>query len=124
MRGVGRPTPICKKAEYSRLGSTGMAYGCPRCGWTGDDPMKARSVENAPVGYGGGGGGGHGGGHGTGLVVMEKKRVTKKYCPNCHRSLPKSQQPKIGMTQGQLEQSLGRILLFLMLAVVGFFIVF
>ena len=63
-------------------------------------------------------------GHGTGLVVMEKKRVTKKYCPNCHRSLPKSQQPKIGMTQGQFEQSLGRILLFLMLAVVGFFIVF
>ncbi len=55
---------------------------------------------------------------------MEKKHVTKIYCPECHRSLPKSQQPKISMTQGQFEQSLGRILLFLMLAVVVFFMVF
>ena len=101
-----------------------MAYGCPRCGWDGDDAMESRSVENVPVGYGGGAGGGMGGGHGTGLVVMEKKRVTKKYCPQCHRPLPRSQQPRVGMTSGQSEQSLGRILLFLMLAVVGFFIVF
>ena len=101
-----------------------MAYGCPRCGWDGDDAMKSRSVENVPVGYGGGAGGGMGGGHGTGLVVMEKKSVTKKYCPQCHRPLPRSQQPRVGMTSGQSEQSLGRILLFLMLAVVGFFIVF
>ena len=101
-----------------------MAYGCPRCGWTGEDPMKSRGVESVPVGYGGGGSGGHGGGHGTGFVVMEKKSVTKKYCPECHRPLPKSQQPKISMTRGQFEQSLGRYLVFLILAVVGYSIFF
>ena len=86
--------------------------------------MKSRGVESVPVGYGGGGSGGHGGGHGTGFVVMEKKSVTKKYCPECHSPLPKSQQPKISMTRGQFEQSLGRYLVFLILAVVGYSIFF
>ena len=114
-----------ENSEYGRLCSTVMTYGCPRCGWTGDDPMEARGVEDTPVGYGGGGAGGTGGGGPSpGFVVMEKKHVTKIYCPECHRPLPKSQQPKISMTQGQFEQSLGRILLFLMLAVVVFFMVF
>jgi len=56
---------------------------------------------------------------------MEKKHVTKKYCPNCHRSLPDSQQPRIGKTSGESEQSLGRMLMFLMIiAVVGYVILF
>jgi len=55
---------------------------------------------------------------------MEKKHVTKIYCPDCHKPLPKSQQPRIGMTSGQYEQSLGRILLFLILAVVAYAIFF
>ena len=114
-----------ENSEYGGLCSTVMTYGCPRCGWTGDDPMEARGVEDTPVGYGGGGAGGTGGGGPSpGFVVMEKKHVTKIYCPECHRSLPKSQQPEISRTQGQFEQSLGRILLFLMLAVVVFFMVF
>jgi hypothetical protein len=83
--------------------------------------MEARSVENNPVAYGGHAQGQGGGGPNPGFVVMEKKRVTKIYCPNCHRSLPKSQQPRVGMTSGQSEQSLGRMLTFLMIiAVVGY----
>ncbi len=102
-----------------------MTYGCPRCGWTGDDPMESRSVESSAVAYGGHAQGRGGGGPDPGFVVMEKKRVTKKYCLNCHRPLPDSQQPKIGMTSGEAEQSLGRILTLLMIAaVVGYVILF
>ena len=114
-----------EKSEYGRLCWTAMAYGCPYCGWTGDDPQETRSVEDTPVGYGGpAGGGSGGGGPSAGFVVMEKKHVTKIYCPDCHKPLPKSQQPRIGMTSGQYEQSLGRILLFLILAVVAYAIFF
>ena len=95
-----------KKAEYGRLGWTVMAFGCPRCGWTGDDPMESRGVESSAVAYGGHAQGRGGGGPNPGFVVMEKKRVTKNYCPKCHRSLPDSQQPRIGMTSGESEQSL------------------
>ncbi|MBP51307.1 MAG: hypothetical protein QGI73_02215 [Candidatus Thalassarchaeaceae archaeon] len=100
-----------------------MEYGCQHCGWVGDDPQETRSVEGIPVGYGGPAGGGDGGGGpDVGFVVMEKKHVSKNYCPECHRPLPKSQQPKIGMTSGQFEQSLGRVLLFLILAFAGYYI--
>jgi len=112
-----------ENSEYGRLCWTSMAYGCPRCGWTGDDPMEARSEESSPVAYGGHAQGQGGGGPNPGFVVMEKKRVTKIYCPNCHRSLPGSQQPKVGMTSGQSEQSLGRMLMFvLIITVVGYIV--
>ena len=97
-----------------------MAYGCPRCGWTGDDPMESRGVESNPVAYGGESTG-RPWRQDPGFVVMEKKHVTRTYCPSCHKPLPKSQQPEISMTSGQYEQSLGRIVLFLvLLTVVGY----
>ena len=99
-----------------------MAYGCPHCGWTGDDPMEARGVESSHVAYGD---------HtlwrpwfqDRGFVVKEKQHVTRKYCLQCHRPLPKSQQPGAGMTSGQSEQSMARMLTFLMIiAVVGYIV--
>jgi|TARA_Y100001960_G_C14601523_1_gene790981 hypothetical protein len=100
-----------------------MKYWCTHCGWEGDDPQETRSIEDRPVGYSGSGAGGAGGGGPSpGFVVMEKKHVSKNYCPECHKPLPKSQQPKIGMTSGQFEQSLGRVILFLVLAFAAYYI--
>ena len=100
-----------------------MDFGCPHCGWAGDSPYEERGKEDVPVGYGGPAGGGSGGGgpH-PGFVVKDERHYTKKYCPECHRPLPKSQQPKVGLTSGQFEQSLGRALLFLILAFAGYYI--
>ena len=92
-----------------------MVYGCPRCGWTGDDPMKSRGVESNPVAYGGDSTG-RPWRQDPGFVVMEKQHVTKAYCPECHKPLPKSQQSGMSPTPGQFEQSLGKIVLFLVLA--------
>ena len=123
MKDVDHTTPMHENSEYERPGWTVMASGCPRCGWTGDDPMESRGVESSPVAYGGHAQGRGGGGPDPGFVVMEKKRVTRLYCPNCHRPLPESQQPRVGMTSGQSEQSLGRMLTFLMIiAVVGYIV--
>ncbi|MED5230762.1 MAG: hypothetical protein VYB30_00105 [Candidatus Thermoplasmatota archaeon] len=102
-----------------------MVFGCPSCGWSGESPEETRSVEDTPVGYGGSGtGAAGGGGPDPGFVVMEKKRVTKIYCPECHKPLPKSQQPRVGLTQGESEQRLGRILLGLVIAGVLYAIIF
>ncbi len=109
-----------KKNQYAWLHSNFVEYRCHHCGWAGDDVQETRSVQQSSVGYGGPAGGGHGGGHGTGFVVMEKKRVTKFYCPDCHRPLPKSQQPKMGKTQGQTEQSMGRLFVAIIIAVVAY----
>ena len=111
-----------ENSEYGRHCWTSMAYGCPRCGWTGDDPMEARGVESSHVAYGG---------HtlwrpwfqDRGFVVKEKQHVTRKYCPQCHKPLPKSQQPRAEVTSGQSEQSMARMLTFLMIiAVVGYIV--
>ncbi|MBS65271.1 MAG: hypothetical protein CMA93_02970 [Euryarchaeota archaeon] len=97
-----------------------MEYGCPLCGWTGDDPMKSRGVESNPVAFGGDSTG-RPWMQDPGFVVMEKQHVTKAYCPECHKPLPKSQQSGLGMTPGQSEQIMSKMLLLLgIVAVVGY----